>query len=155
MTVDFTTSEMKAVWRDARWLLINAASAGFMLVKVAGDQLAGTKEAMPMWDWILLGIGCYCLVASVLGGRNLLRVVASIHRHLARSQVFAVSALAFLCGSAFGGALAGLRATGFQLATQFENAVPARVSFFLALVAAGWLISTALVPLLLNRRSLQ
>jgi hypothetical protein len=44
-------------------------------------------------------IGCFCLAASVVGGHNLLRVVASIHRHLAKSHIIVVSAMAFVCGS--------------------------------------------------------
>ncbi len=126
-----------------------------MLVNVAGEKLAGLKDAMSTSNWILVGLGCFCLAASVMGGHTLLRTFASIHRRLAKSHIIVVGALAFLCGSTLGGALAWLRAQGFQLATQFENPAPARVSLFLLLIAAGWLISTALVPLLLNRRSLQ
>jgi hypothetical protein len=153
MTIDFSTSEMRAAWRDARWLLINAEFAGFGLFKVAGDSLAEADAPMSMSSWILLGLACFSLVASVASGLSLLRMDAN--KHLGKSRVFIFSALAFLCGSTLGGALAWLRASGFQLDRLFENPVPARVVFFLLLIAAGWLISTALVPLLLNRRSLQ
>jgi len=154
MTIEFNTSELRAVRREARLLLINATGAGYMLVNVGVEKLAGLRDAMSTSNWILVGLGCFCLAVSVMGGHTLLRV-ASIYRHLAKSRVIVVGALAFVCGSTLGGALAWLRAQGFQLAMQFENPTPARVLLFLLLIAAGWLISTALMPLLLNRRSLQ
>jgi hypothetical protein len=155
MIIDFSTSEMRAARREARWLLIDAAYAGFMLVKFAGDNLAGAKDAMSTSNWILVGTGCCAVVASAACGRRVVRILASIHRHLARSQVFIVSALACLCGSILGGALAWLRAGGFRLDTQFGNPAMASGAFYLFFIAAGWLISAALLPMLLNRRSLQ
>jgi uncharacterized protein YwqG len=154
MTIDFSTPEMKAAWREAQWLVINAEFAGFGLVWVAGDNLAGAKDAMSWLNWILVGAACFSLIGSVARGLSLLGIVASIHRHLAGSLVFIVSAIAFFCGSTLGGAMAWLRANGFQLATQFENITVARGLYILLLIAIGWLTSTALVPLLLNRRSL-
>lgn len=155
MTIEFSTSEMKAAWREARWLVINAEFAGFVLVSVAGDYLAGAKNPLSWLNWILVGCACWCLVGSVGRGFNLLHIVASIHRHLAGSLVFIVCALAFLCGSALGGAVAWLHASGFRLATHFAHVAIARGLYFLLQIAALWLISLALVSLLLNRRSLQ
>jgi hypothetical protein len=155
MTLDFSTSEMKAAWSEARMLLINAGGAGYMLASAAGDRFAGVRDPMSTLNWILVALGCFCLAMSALGGYKLLRIVASIHRHLAKSHIVVVGVLAFLFGSALASALTWLRVHGIQLATLIENPVPARVTFVLLLIAAGWLISTALVPLLLNRRSLR
>jgi hypothetical protein len=153
--MDVTTPEMKPAWREGRLLLINGGGAGYFLADVLGDHLAGAKDDGSTLNLILLGIGCYCLLMSVLGGRSLRLTAASTHRHLAASHIRVVGALAFLCGAALGGALAWLQANGFELAKYFEDTLPARAAFFLLLLAAGWLVTMALLPLLLNRRSVQ
>ena len=153
--MDFTTPEMKAARHEARLLLLNAVGAGYLLAGVAGAHLAGAKDAASTLNWILVGIGCYCLVMAVASGRTLQRMLAPIPGGPSASQIFLLGALSFLCGSILGGALAWVRAAGFGLAAYFENPIPARVAFFLVLIAAGWLISTALRPLLLNRRLLR
>jgi len=153
MTIDFSTSEMKAAWDDARWLLINIAVVGYELVNIAANNLTGAKSPPSALSWFLIAVGCFCLLMSVACGRRLFRNLASVHRRLAKERVLAVSALAFACGSAFAGAQAWGRAAGFSTDAIWKLS-PATLSMF-ALVAFLWLVSTALVPLLLNHRSLQ
>jgi hypothetical protein len=155
MTIDFKTAEMKAARREALRLLFNATAAGFFLVKFAGDNLAGATDALSTLNLFLVGAGCFCLVGSVSDGRNLLRRVASMHRHLGASRVFTVAAVAFLGGSIFGGAWAWLRATGFRLSAQFANPASGKVLYLLLVLAVMLLTASALVPFLLNRRSLR
>jgi hypothetical protein len=136
-------------------LLINAVGSGYCLLSGVGDRLSGAKASLSALDWILVGIGCFCVVATAGGGWTLFRTVASIHRYLAVSRIALVSVLAFVCGAALAGAAIWLRASEFKLSAQFENPNVGRVLFFLIFLSVGWLISMALAPLLLNRRSLQ
>jgi hypothetical protein len=155
MTLDFSTPEMKSAWREAQMLLANAAGSGYLLLYVAGTHLPGSKESLSATDWILAGMGCFCLAMTMTGGRTLFLKVASIHRYLAISRIASVALLALLCGAAFAGALLWLRASGFRLSEKLGNPTLAQVVFVLIIIAIGRLISTALTPVLLNRRSIE
>jgi hypothetical protein len=154
MTLDLATPEMKSAWREAQMLLANAAGSGYLLFYVALDHLPGGKD-LSATDWILAGLGCFCLAMTMTGGRTLFLKVASIHRYLAVSRIASVALLALLSGAAFAGAVLWLRASGFRLSEKLGNPTLAQVLFVLIIVAAGWLISTALTPVLLNRRSVE
>jgi hypothetical protein len=155
MTLDFSTPEMKSAWREAQMLLANAAGSGYLLFYVAGSHLPGSKDPLSATDWILAGLGCFCLAMSMTGGRNLFLKIASIHRYLAISRIASVALLALLCGAAVAGVLLWLRASGFHLFAKLDNPTLARVLGMLIIAAVGLLISMALTPVLLNRRSLQ
>jgi hypothetical protein len=155
MNIDFSTPEMRAAWREARWLLINIAAAGCCLADVAGDRLTGSPDGFSTANWIGTVCGFYCAVACTLQARSLLRIVASTYRHLAISNIFLIGCLAFLCGLFIGGAVGCRHAPVFQLLLRFKNLVPVGTSAMLFAAVALWLISAALVPLLLNRRSLR
>ncbi len=155
MTLDFSTPEMKSAWREARMLLANAAGSGYLLLYVALDHLPGGKASLSTVDWVLAGMGCFCLAMSMAGGRTLFLKIASIHRYLAISRIASVALLALLCGAAVAGAVIWLRASGFRLSEKLGNPTLAQVLFVLIIVVVGWLISTALTPVLLNRRSVE
>jgi hypothetical protein len=155
MTIDFKTAEMKAARREALGLVLNTTASGCFLVEVASENLAGAPGALSTLNLILVGASCFCLVASVFHGRSVLQVVASIHQHLATSRVLIVGGVAFLCGSISGGATAWLRTSGFRLSAHFDNPASGKALYFLFVLAAILLIASALVPFLLNRRSLR